>query len=160
MAGLGRFAAPCFDAVRGGFTNARSRSNMGVIRGRHQWIRPAAELETDFTTQFRFLDVVPGLRGASPTYSRVEESELTKRRGTVVVPPTGARGFEIRDRPAFRRYRQNGPCGPTTDAGVPSDAAGIVWKTAQPVGLDCDSALPRLDRIKPPFGHDGAANVS
>ena len=178
IAGVGRIEAPFFEDGRGGFAKVFgiaalegagisfdvqevywSRSRSGVIRGLHFQNPPAAVAKIVFAVQGQIRDVVLDLRTGSPTYASVAEFDLTEKRGAVVVPRGCAHGFEVLVGPAVTCYLQDGPFDPTSDTGVRWDTAGVVWKTAEPVLSDRDSALPRFDTFKSPFGPGGAAHV-
>lgn len=154
------FHTPCFEEL-GLRTDWReeyfSTSAVGVVRGMHFQLPPAAHAKLVFCLTGEVLDVVVDLRRESPAFGMATSVTLSAESGRGLYLPTGcAHGFVSRADHSGMYYKVTSVHSPEHDAGIAWDSIGFDWQVAAPLLSDRDQRHPALVDFDSPFVFDPA----
>ena len=107
-----------------------SKSSLGVLRGLHYQLAPAAQTKLVRVIKGKVLDVAVDIRAGSPTFGQhvsVELSEHDKRQ--MFIPRGFAHGFVVLENDTIFAYKVDNYYSPENDRGLAFDdpAIGINW---------------------------------
>ena len=107
-----------------------SKSSLGVLRGLHSQLAPAAQTKLVRVIKGKVLDVAVDIRAGSPTFGQhvsVELSEQDKRQ--LLIPRGFAHGFVVLENDTIFAYKIDNYYSPENDRGLAFDdpAIGINW---------------------------------
>jgi dTDP-4-dehydrorhamnose 3,5-epimerase len=131
-----------------------ARSTVGVLRGLHYQLPPAAQGKLVSVLRGRIFDVAADLRVGGGTYGRWVGRELDADSGELLwVPPGFAHGYVVLSDVADVAYKVTAEYAPDLDRGVRWDdqALGIAWPVDAPIVSPKDRAQPILDLADNPF---------
>ncbi len=133
--------------------HARSET-MGVLRGLHFQLPPAAQTKLVRVTRGSVFDVALDLRKGSPTYGRWEAIELSADNFRQLFIPKGfAHGYLTLEPGVEFQYKVDAPYAPDLDSGIlwADQDLAIPWPLPRPILSQKDQALGLFRDFESPF---------
>ena len=108
-----------------------SKSSVGVLRGLHYQLAPAAQTKLVRVIQGRVLDVAVDIRKGSSTFGKYVSVELTSdNKRQLFVPKGFAHGFVVLEKDTVFAYKVDNYYSPENDRGIAFNdpQIGVDWK--------------------------------
>lgn len=129
-----------------------SESRLGVVRGFHVQLPPAAHDKLIWAVAGESHSVLLDLRAGSPTFGRAESVRLDANNGRALYAPEGvAHAFQAIADGTILTYLVTSGHEAALDAGVRWDSAGVAWPLGVTEVSARDRALPALGEFQTPF---------
>lgn len=131
-----------------------STSRVGVLRGLHYQMEPAAQGKLVRCLTGAIYDVAVDIRAGSPTYGRWIGETLTAENRTMLWIPRGfAHGFQALTEGASVLYKTTNEYSPPHERCIRWDdpALGIRWPIPDPIVHKRDAAAPVLEKAENNF---------